>query len=130
MPAGEGSPHRPGTFDGPVDPSFVGAVLALLATTRPGELLTYGEVAEETGYPGAARAVGTALRRHGSDAPWWRVVTATGRLVPGLEQQHAVHLEAEGIACRDGAVAHMRAQGARSRQRGGRDARATGADPL
>jgi len=29
--------------------------------------------------------------------PWWRVVTATGRLVPGNEPEHARRLRAEGV---------------------------------
>jgi methylated-DNA-protein-cysteine methyltransferase related protein len=73
-------------------------VAAVLAATRAGEVVTYGEVAAEAGRPGAARAVGRVLREHGGGLPWWRVVTAAGRLVPGLEGEHAARLEAEGVA--------------------------------
>ena len=76
----------------------------MIAALEPGELITYGEVAAEAGYPGAARAVGRVLRE--SDGlPWWRVVTATGRLVPGLESEHARRLAAEGIMTSAGRVA-------------------------
>lgn len=70
----------------------------MLAALRPGEVVTYGEVAAEAGHPGAARAVGNVLR--GSDArfPWWRVVAADGRLVPGHEREQAGRLRAEGVA--------------------------------
>ena len=81
---------------------FAARVLAVVDATRPGEVLTYGEVAREAGLPGAARAVGQVLRRDGGNRPWWRVISSTGRLVPGLEEEHARRLRAEGIACADG----------------------------
>lgn len=71
-------------------------VLEVLRGLQPGEVVTYGEVAREAGYPGAARAVGNLLR--GSEGlPWWRVVRADGRLVPGLEEEQARRLAAEGL---------------------------------
>lgn len=84
------------------------AVAAVLARLGPGEVLTYGEVAEEAGYPGRARAVGRFLSRNGAAVPWWRVVTATGRLVPGHESDHAARLRAEGVEVGDGRVLSMR----------------------
>jgi methylated-DNA-protein-cysteine methyltransferase related protein len=87
---------------------FVDRVLAVVAELPPGAVMTYGEVAAEAGRPGAARAVGAVLRGHGSTVPWWRVVTATGRLVPGLEGDHERLLAAEGIDCRDGRVLRAR----------------------
>lgn len=88
--------------------AFARRVGEVVAATRPGEVLTYGEVAAEAGHPGAARAVGQVLRRSGAGLPWWRVVTATGRLVPGLETEHAARLAQEGVACRDGRVTGRR----------------------
>jgi methylated-DNA-protein-cysteine methyltransferase related protein len=76
---------------------FADRVVRVVAATRPGEVVTYGEVAAEAGRPGAARAVGTVLRDAEIPLPWWRVVTAAGRLVPGLEAEHAARLEAEGV---------------------------------
>ena len=85
---------------------FEAAVVAVLAGTVPGDVLSYGEVAAEAGYPGAARAVGNLLSRSGGvdGLPWWRVVTATGRLVPHAAAEHATRLAAEGVTCRDGKV--------------------------
>lgn len=83
---------------------FADAVHAVLADLRPGELVTYGEVADEAGFPGAARAVGRLLATSGGELPWWRVVTSTGRLVPGHEGEHAERLRAEGHEVRDGRV--------------------------
>ena len=77
---------------------FEHAVERVLRGLRPGDLLTYGEVAAEAGFPGAARAVGRFLADHGRDVCWWRVVTSTGRLVPGHEVEHARRLRAEGVA--------------------------------
>lgn len=77
---------------------FEAAVAAVLVGLAPGEVVSYGDVAAEAGYPGAARAVGAFLAAHGGDYPWWRVVTATGRLVPGHERVHARRLRAEGVA--------------------------------
>ncbi len=84
--------------------SFEERVDAVLRRLRPGEVVTYGEVAEEAGNPGAARAVGRLLATVDADWPWWRVVTAQGRLVPGYEAEHAKRLRAEGVPLRNGKV--------------------------
>jgi methylated-DNA-protein-cysteine methyltransferase-like protein len=76
---------------------FEEAVARVLRALRVGDVVTYGEVAEEAGHPGAARAVGRFLADSGDGYPWWRVVTSTGRLVPGNERAHARHLRKEGV---------------------------------
>jgi methylated-DNA-protein-cysteine methyltransferase-like protein len=83
---------------------FEQAVVAVLQSLGPGEVVTYGEVAAEAGFPGAARAVGRLLATSAEDLPWWRVVTSTGRLVPGHEAEHARRLRVEGVAVADGRV--------------------------
>jgi methylated-DNA-protein-cysteine methyltransferase related protein len=80
------------------------AVAKVLDSLEPGDVVTYGEVAAEAGYPGRARAVGRYLADNGDGHPWWRVVTASGRLVPGNEIEHARRLKAEGVASADGHV--------------------------
>ena len=77
-------------------PDFEDAVLEVVRDLGPGEIATYGEVAVEAGFPGAARAVGNLLRRS-TGLPWWRVVSAGGRLVPGGEEEQAGRLRAEGV---------------------------------
>ena len=47
----------------PEESDFARAVRSVLEGTKPGEVMTYGEVAAEAGFPGAARAVGGVLRR-------------------------------------------------------------------
>ena len=83
---------------------FTAAVEAVLGSLGPGDVVTYGEVAAEAGYPGAARAVGRLLSESGGAHPWWRVVTASGRLVPGHEDDHERRLLAEGVVVRGGRV--------------------------
>jgi methylated-DNA-protein-cysteine methyltransferase-like protein len=73
------------------------AIEAAVRATRPGEVVTYGEIAAEAGHPGAARAVGNVLATSDGELPWWRVVTSTGRLVPGHEVDHARRLRNEGV---------------------------------
>jgi len=90
---------------------FETSVLELVAGLDSGEIMSYGEVAAEVGRPGAARAVGSTLRRHGHSVPWWRVVAANGRLVPGNEKHHADQLVAEGVAVRSGRVVMTRSSG-------------------
>lgn len=90
--------------EAPQPDAFEQRVLAVLRLLAPGEVVTYGEVAAEAGYPGAARAVGTLLARTGEEVPWWRVVTSAGRLVPGHEREHARLLAAEGVALHGGKV--------------------------
>lgn len=82
---------------------FEAAVIAILRATKPGDVMAYGEVAAEAGYPGAARAVGTLLRRF-EDLPWWRIVNASGRLVPGHAKVQAEILAGEGVKTRNGRV--------------------------
>ncbi len=82
---------------------FEASVAAVLGALQPGEVVTYGEVAVEAGHPGAHRAVGRFLGAH-EDYPWWRVVTSTGRLVPGHEVEQADRLAAEGVVTGDGRV--------------------------
>lgn len=79
------------------------AVATVVAELGPGELTTYGEVAAEAGFPGAARGVSGVLKKVGG-LPWWRVTGANGRLIRGLEAAQAQHLRAEGITVRDGRI--------------------------
>jgi methylated-DNA-protein-cysteine methyltransferase related protein len=95
--------------------NFERRVRRAIARLRPGEVATYGEIAEEAGFPGAARAVGGILARS-EGLPWWRVVTAQGRLVPGHEREHIRRLAAEGVRVSSGRVA---AAPKRSRPTGG-----------
>jgi methylated-DNA-protein-cysteine methyltransferase related protein len=83
--------------------SFERAVVHVIQALRPGQVASYGEIAEEAGFPGAARAVGGVLSR--SEAlPWWRVVRADGRLVAPNEKKQARLLKKEGVRVEGGRV--------------------------
>ena len=75
-------------------------VVAVVAELRPGEVLTYGEVALEAGHPGAAQAVANVLRTV-PDLPWWRVVPTSGRLYRTHAPVQRPLLEADGVAVDD-----------------------------
>jgi methylated-DNA-protein-cysteine methyltransferase-like protein len=93
---------------------FVAAVRSVVLSLRPGDVVTYGEVALEARHPGAARAVGGVMASS-EGLPWWRVVTSEGRLVPGHETEQARRLRGEGVEV-DGR--HVRAfRGTRERRR-------------
>lgn len=96
--------------------SFDERVAAVVRSLRRGEVATYGEVADEAGFPGAARAVGGVMSRV-DGLPWWRVVAANGRLVPGHEAEHARRLRAEGVVVDAGRVRGL--TGLRRRPAGG-----------
>lgn len=83
---------------------FEDAVLEVITSLVRGEVVTYGEVADQAGFPGAARAVGTVLRTCDGDVPWWRVVGAGGVIrTPGKERQ-ADLLRSEGFLVVEGKV--------------------------
>lgn len=84
------------------------AIAAVLRSLAPGDVVTYGEVAEEAGYPRRARAVGHFLAATDGEFPWWRVVAANGRLAPGHEQEQAARLRAEGVEVDERGVSGMR----------------------
>jgi methylated-DNA-protein-cysteine methyltransferase-like protein len=86
---------------------FEKRVAAVLERLAPGEVTTYGEVAAEAGRPGAARAVGRILATSHGGFPWWRVVAANGRLVPGSEAEQERRLHAEGVTVTGGRVPRM-----------------------
>lgn len=87
-------------------PGFREAVEAAVRSLRTGEVVSYGEVAEQAGFPGAARGVGGVLRDPGEDVPWWRVVAADGRIVCPSAGEQASRLKAEGVAVVNGRVRH------------------------
>ncbi|MFK7831543.1 MAG: MGMT family protein [Congregibacter sp.] len=79
-----------------------------------GKIATYGDVAERAGLPGAARRVGTALRKlpAGSAVPWHRVINASGRssLPPGTRgsDRQRTLLADEGVIMGSGGGAFLK----------------------
>ncbi|MCC7289211.1 MGMT family protein [bacterium] len=59
---------------------FSEKVLAVVRAIPRGQVMSYGEVAKQAGYPGAARAVGSLMKQNYDDSvPCHRVVRADGR---------------------------------------------------
>ncbi len=79
-------------------------ILAVVASLGPGQVVSYGDVAADAGWPGRARLVGRLLASCHDELAWWRVVSASGRLVPGLEEQQARLLQDEGVSVAAGRV--------------------------
>ena len=57
--------------------------------------MAYSDVAAAIGSR-AARAVGTVMAHYGGDAPWWRVIRASGHPPVDHESQALEHYRAEG----------------------------------
>lgn len=79
-------------------------IIAVIRSLREGEVVTYGEIAEDAGCAKMSRLVGRLLATVDDDLPWWRVVNSTGRLVPGHEREQIALLASEGVTCADGRV--------------------------
>lgn len=74
---------------------FQAAVISIAAALRPGDLVSYADLAEEAGHPGAQQAVANVLRS-APGLPWWRVVPSTGRLYRSHAPVQRRLLQAEG----------------------------------
>jgi methylated-DNA-protein-cysteine methyltransferase-like protein len=79
-------------------------IVDVLIALQPGEVTTYGDVADTAGYPKHSRLVGRILQTTEIEVPWWRVVNAAGRLVPGREREQATLLGEEDVIIRNGHV--------------------------
>ncbi|KJS58356.1 MGMT family protein [Streptomyces rubellomurinus] len=90
------------TEDGPAGelPRFAELVLDLTERIPPGRVMTYGDVAEYLGQ-GGPRQVGRVMALYGGPVPWWRVIRADGRLLPGHEQRALARYRAEGTPLRE-----------------------------
>lgn len=81
-------------------PEYAERVFEVAELIPPGRVMTYGDVAEwlEEGGP---RQVGRVMALYGDAVPWWRVVRADGRLLPGHELRALGHYRAEGTPLRE-----------------------------
>lgn len=85
-----------------INENFIHDVLRIVDIIPLGRVATYGQIARVIGRPKNARLVGKALGKAGvyGKHPCHRVVTATGRLVPGWIDQRPMLL-AENIPFKD-----------------------------
>lgn len=78
-------------------------ILQTIAAIPPGQLCTYGKIAEIAGLPRYARLVGRTLKNlpAGSKIPWHRVINSQGRIAfpEGSDAYHqqVQRLETEGV---------------------------------
>ncbi|MFC7219815.1 MGMT family protein [Streptomyces polyrhachis] len=84
-------------------PDYADRVLETAESIPPGRVLTYGDVAGLLG-EGGPRQVGRVMALYGAAVPWWRVVRADGRLLPGEELRALEHYRAEGTPLRTAAA--------------------------
>jgi alkylated DNA nucleotide flippase Atl1 len=86
-----------------MDEGYVELVLSTVERIPPGQVATYGDIAELVGI-GGPRLVGRVMSLHGGGVPWWRVVRSDGRPVRGIEAQALDLLQRDGTPLRDGRV--------------------------
>ncbi|WP_078872521.1 MGMT family protein [Streptomyces sp. NRRL S-337] len=101
-------------------PAYAERVLSVAELIPAGRVMTYGDVAEylaEEGQPeglpgeggggrrvGGPRQVGRVMALYGGAVPWWRVVRADGKLLPGSELRALAHYRDEGTPLRSASV--------------------------
>jgi len=79
---------------------FKQAVINIVSNTKPGEWISYGDVAVLAGRPRAARAVSGILKREKDTLPWHRVVGKGGKISikdPDLRKMQITKLQQEGL---------------------------------
>lgn len=84
---------------------FQETLYGALDTVPEGRVVTYGQLAEMAGSPGAARAAGSAMKKPpASEHPCWRVVGSDGSLhesAAGGPADQRRRLEEEGVPFED-----------------------------
>ena len=83
-------------------------IVDVIRALREGEVVTYGDIAADAGYPKLSRLVGRILATTDEELPWWRVVNSVGRLVPGHEREQTALLKSEGVTISEGRVRRAR----------------------
>jgi alkylated DNA nucleotide flippase Atl1 len=78
---------------------YAETVLSIVERIPSGRVMTYGAIAECIG-SGGPRQVGSVMSHYGGPVPWHRVVNASGRVVPGHEQEALRRLRDEGTPMR------------------------------
>lgn len=104
----DGPRSRRGRAPAGVDNPALEAIWSVIVAIPPGNVASYGAVAEAAGLPGRARQTGFALRHAPPelDLPWHRVLGAGGRIAfPKGSRQARLQarlLAAEGVRVRSG----------------------------
>jgi alkylated DNA nucleotide flippase Atl1 len=77
-----------------VDEAYTELVLSVVEQIPPGQVATYGDIAELVGR-GGPRQVGNVMAQFGGGVPWWRVVCADGRPARPLTEHGLKLLKAD-----------------------------------
>ncbi|MDI3407739.1 MGMT family protein [Streptomyces cavernicola] len=99
-------------------PDYAERVLQVAEHIPPGRVMTYGDVAEWLG-EGGPRQVGRVMALYGGAVPWWRVVRADGRLLPGHERRALERYRVESTPLRTTGAGEQRLDMRRARWDGG-----------
>ena len=83
----------------PAVPDYAARVLDVVETIPPGQVMSYGDVAEYLS-EGGPRQVGRVMSLWGGAVAWWRVVHADGSLLAGHERAALAHYQDEGTPLR------------------------------
>lgn len=82
----------------PLD-EYSAKVLDVVDAIPPGQVMSYGDIAEYVG-SGGPRQVGKVLSTYGGAVAWWRVIHADGTPAPCHESRALEHYLAEGTPLR------------------------------
>lgn len=100
-----------------VSPAFEQAVYGVVASIPKGKVVTYGQIAEMAGMPGAAQEVGHIMSRVKAERnlPCHRVVNKAGEMSPdfafgGQERQRAMLEEEDILFTSEGRIDMVRHQ--------------------
>ena len=80
---------------------FADRVLDVVDAIPPGQVMSYGDIAEYLGQ-GGPRQVGRVMALWGGGVAWWRVIHADGSFLPGHEREALAHYREEGTPLRGG----------------------------
>ncbi|GAA1762618.1 hypothetical protein GCM10009834_20300 [Streptomonospora arabica] len=89
----------PHAFSRPTE--YVDRVLDVVEAIPPGNVMSYGDIAEYLG-EGGPRQVGAVMSAWGGGVCWWRVVRADGSPPQGHEVEALSHYAAEATPTRPG----------------------------
>lgn len=82
-------------------PEYASKVLDVADAIPPGQVMSYGDIAEFLG-EGGPRQVGRVMSFWGGTAAWWRVVHADGSFLAGHEREALERYRREGTPLRRG----------------------------
>lgn len=91
-----------------MDDAYVESVLSVVERIPPGQVTTYGAIAEAVGR-GGPRQVGQVMASYGAPVPWWRVVRADGTLPASHDDRARQAYLAEGTPLRASGAIDLRA---------------------